>query len=295
MKLSIKNYTVATLMAFSLWMGCTQSAFGFTTNVVVGFAGALRFSPTNVLISANDSVIWTWGASGHSCTSGTNGVHGDDNGAPSGLWDTGTQSTGHLFTNTFTSAGTFSYYCTPHASLGMTGQVFVAGARLPPTLAITKPLNASVFAAPANVTVQTGVTNGSGAVTNVEFLANTTVIANVVAAPFSATANGLAAGGYTLTAIAEDNNGLRATNSIGINVVSPVAVSVTGILRSLGTNFQFSYSANTGLDYVVERSTNLMIWVPLATNSAASNPVVFVDVHATNNPNFYRVGRLPNP
>jgi hypothetical protein len=36
-------------------------------------------------------------------------------------------------------------------------------------------------------------------------------------------------------------------------------------------------------------------WVTLVTNTAASNPVVFVDNHATNSSGFYRVGRLPNP
>jgi hypothetical protein len=28
---------------------------------------------------------------------------------------------------------------------------------------------------------------------------------------------------------------------------------------------------------------------------ALSNPVVFVDIHATNKSGFYRVGRMPNP
>jgi hypothetical protein len=52
-----------------------------------------------------------------------------------------------------------------------------------------------------------------------------------------------------------------------------------------------------GLSYVVQRTTNLVSpnWVAIATNVAASNPTNFVDKNATNNPAFYRVGRLPNP
>jgi len=294
MKFSLKNITVAAIAAaFSLFT-CTQSVSAASTNVLVG-SGGLRFSPTNVLINVNDTVVWSWVGSNHSTTSGTNGNHGDDNGVPCGLWDTGLQSAGHLFTNTFTSAGTFAYYCSLHFGSGMTGQVFVAGVSLPPSLAITKPLPGTVFAAPANVTILASVTNGSAAVTNVEFLNGTQVLANEMAGPFSVTNNNLGAGNYTLTAIAEDGSGLTGTNSVAISVVTPVTVSLSNVFKLSGTNFQFSYPANVGLNYVVQRSTNLSNWISLVTNTASSNPVVFVDLSASNSPNFYRVGRLPNP
>jgi hypothetical protein len=45
----------------------------------------------------------------------------------------------------------------------------------------------------------------------------------------------------------------------------------------------------------VQRSADLFNWIPLATNKAANNPVVFDDPNATNSIGFYRVGRLPNP
>ena len=84
---------------------------------------------------------------------------------------------------------------------------------------------------------------------------------------------------------------------ISITVVTPVTVSLVSPATSSSTNFQFSYAANVGLSYVIQRSANLAPanWITLVTNTAASNPVVFVDIHATNSPNFYRVGRLPNP
>jgi plastocyanin len=294
----MKNLTYAAFFAaISLWIS-SQPVSGATTNVTVGFNGALRFSPTNVLISVNDSVIWQWisASPNHSTTSGTNDNHGDDNGVPCGLWDSGlTAGVGHLFTNTFTSAGVFSYYCSAHWNFGMTGQVFVASAAAPPTISITSPSPGTILAAPANVTIQAGVTNGSSAVTNVQFLAGTAVITNETSGPFSATTNNVEAGSYTLTVIAKDDNGLSATNAIPISVVTPVTVSLANLMKFSGTNFQFTYSVNTGLDYVVQRSTNLMVWVPLVTNTAASNPAVFVDTRATNSLNFYRVGRLPNP
>ena len=120
---------------------------------------------------------------------------------------------------------------------------------------------------------------------------------NKAAAPFSATTNNLAAGNYTLSAIAMDNGGLTTTNSVNISVVNPLTTSLSGPTAVSVTNFQFSYLVNTGLTYVVQFSTNLAApnWISLVTNVAASNPVVFVDKHATNNPGFYRVGRMPNP
>lgn len=293
MKTSLKTLTVAAIAAFFI---SSQAGFGATTNVTVGFGGALRFSPTNVVISTGDSVIWNWiSTTPHSTTSGTNGVAGDDNGVPCGLWDTGLISTpGHAFTNTFTSSGIFSYYCSLHHSEGMTGQVIVASAFLPPTVAITNPLSGAVFAAPAAVNIQAAVVSGSSAVTNVQFLVNSVVLANATTAPFSARTGNLSAGNYTLTAIALDNNDLSATNSVAISVVTPVPVSLSNFLRS-GSDFQFGYQDNVGLKYVVQRSTNLMTWVSLSTNTATVNPTVFVDVHATDGLDFYRIGLMPNP
>jgi hypothetical protein len=203
----------------------------------------------------------------------------------------------HFFTNTFTSAGVFSYFCRVHFSIGMTGQVVVIGANMPPGLAITNPLNGAVFAAPANVTIQAGVTNGTAPVTNVQFFAGNTLLASENTGPFSTTANSLAAGNYALSAIAQDTNGLAATNTVNISVVTPVAITLTGAEMPSSANFQFTYSANVGLSYVVNRATDLVAgnWVPIATNIAASNPTNFVDMNATNNPAFYRVGLLPNP
>jgi plastocyanin len=287
---------IATLIGAALLycVAVMQNSSAATTTVEVGLGGDV-FSPPTVSIALNDSVIWEWQSIFHSTTSGTNGMPGDDNGVPCGLWDsTIITTTPHFFTNTLTSAGAFSYYCSEHYFLNMTGLVLVASSTLPPSIAITNPSNGDVFAAPANVSIQAGVTNGSGTVTNVQFLVNNTLLASENSGPFSAIANNLTSGSYTLSAIAEDDNGLATTNSITINVVTPTTVLLNGS-RLSGTDFQFSYSADIGLNYVVQRSSDLMTWIPLITNRAASNPTVFDDSNATNNLDFYRVGRLPNP
>jgi len=76
-----------------------------------------------------------------------------------------------------------------------------------------------------------------------------------------------------------------------------VTVSLTNAAKIFGTNFPFSYPANVGLSYgysTLDKSgVNELDF--RRTNVAASNPVVFVDVPRDEHPNFYRVGRMPNP
>ena len=290
--------TAIAIVASALFCVAVQNSSAATTNVTVGPGGADIFSPATVSISVNDTVIWSWGSSFHSTTSGTNGVPGDDNGVPSGLWDSTIifSPPPHFFTNTFTSAGVFSYYCSEHYPFGMLGQVIVtASSPTPPNLVITAPANGAVFATPANVTIQASVTNGSGTVTNVGFLVNNNALTNESSGPFSAVTNNLAPGAYTLSAVALDNNGLLTSQSVTISVVAPAPVSLTNGSRLSGNDFQFSYSADIGLNYVVQRSADLLNWTSLVTNKAGSNPVLFDDPNATNSLDVYRVGRLPNP
>ena len=179
----------------------------------------------------------------------------------------------------------------------MTGAVVVASVTLPPTVSLTNPPSGSVFAAPANVTLQASASGNGGTLTNVEFLANSTVLGNVTTPPSSIVANSLAAGGYTLSAIAANNSGLTATSSVPISVVNPVSIVLNAPAMQPAPDFQFTFTADAGLRYVVQRTTNLDSgnWLPLVTNMAGSSSMTFTDVNATVNPAFYRVGRLPNP
>ncbi len=65
--------------------------------------------------------------------------------------------------------------------------------------------------------------------------------------------------------------------------------------RVANSEFTFRYSADLGFTYVVQNSSNLLDWLPVVTNIAASNPVLFTNSLLPNGPWFYRVGRLPPP
>jgi hypothetical protein len=69
---------------------------------------------------------------------------------------------------------------------------------------------------------------------------------------------------------------------------------LSGIQRSFDTQSVFSYSANVGLRYAVERGATLSNWTAIRSNTANVNPMTVTDF-ATNGMNFYRVRRLPNP
>src|SRR4029077_10785303 len=104
-----------------------KAAEGMTVDVTIGPDGSLVFSPSSVTIHPGDQVRWTWGASGHSTTSGSPGQ-------PNGIWDSGIRNQGATFTRTFNSTGTFPYYCTPHGGCcAMVGTVAVVASTPTPT------------------------------------------------------------------------------------------------------------------------------------------------------------------
>ena len=276
---------LSALAGIILLSGGAIHGHGAVISILVG-SGGNKFVPAATNISVNDQVIWSWVGINHNVTSLSN--------PPS--WTASPTMSSGTFTNTFTVPGNYPYECTIHAGFGMVASVTVIAPNQPPTVSITNPPNGTVLAAPANVTIKAAASD-DGSVTNVQFLVGATILTNVIASPFTATTNNLAAGSYTLSAVASDNLGAKNTNSVSISVVTPVAVGFTNAAKVVGTNFQFSYAANVGLSYVIQRSTNLasINWISVVTNVAASNPVVFVDTHPTNNSTFYRVGRMPNP
>lgn len=225
-------------------------------------------------------------------------AHGVNPGPPGTV---GVNAVVHLISEDIYLDITFTYWPDGHG--GNTGFSYnrstPAVANNPPSVTITNPASGAVFAAPANITIQASASDPDtgDSVTNVQFLVGSTVLTNEATDPFTAVTNNLPAGDYTLTAIASDDNGATATNSVNISVVTPVPIVISSPSRPSSTNFQFSYTANAGLGYIVQRSTNLLStdWITLVTNTAVASQVIFSDTNAAASPGFYRVGRLPNP
>ena len=265
------------------------------------------FSPATTSIHAGDTVIWTWGNDfdDHNVVSTTTPYAWLFPSPDGGPGTTSNQNSGNTrgspfsFTNTFSSTGSFPYECTPHVDEGMQGTITVSAAPPPPIIQITNPVAGQVFSAPANVTIQAVTFDSGGGVTNVQFLIGSTVLTNCATAPFFAVANNLPVGPYKFSAMATDNNGLSATNSVSITVVTAAPVIVGTPSWAAPGTFQFTYSTTIGLTYVVQLSTNvstnLSAWTSLLTNVATVNPEVFTNKNAGGRAAFYRVELMPNP
>ncbi len=113
-------------------MNGVPSATSTVVDVTVAPNGTLTFSPSTVNISVGDTVRWTWGASGHSVTSGdstsctADGRFCSPNNTNCSTCVT--SNIGFVYEFTFTQAGNFSYFCCVHCAFGMIGAVNVSAA-----------------------------------------------------------------------------------------------------------------------------------------------------------------------
>jgi plastocyanin len=98
-----------------------------TVDVAVGPGASLVYSPAQVVINAGDTVRWTFSDVGHNVVSGVNCVANNTFCSPgdSNCSFTASSPQGAIYSHTFTQAGTFQYFCSPHCFNGMTGTVVV--------------------------------------------------------------------------------------------------------------------------------------------------------------------------
>ncbi|HXT39892.1 MAG TPA: Ig-like domain-containing protein [Candidatus Angelobacter sp.] len=256
-----------------------------TTNTV-NF-GSFFFTPNNLTINVGDTVVWQGNTpfASHTIT----GTGADP------ICGSGTVVS---CSHTFNVPGSYPYECIllGHAAAGMTGMVVVVStSNLPPVVAIDSPVEGAVFAAPADVAVQAGASDAGESISDVQFFANDNPVGAASTSPFSITASNLTAGRYSLTAVATDSGGLSKTSApVNISVVTPVDVTLSSPQVTNG-QFQFTYTANPGLNYVVQNSPDLTNWTSLATNTASVSNELYGEAFDVNFLRFYRVGRLPNP
>jgi regulation of enolase protein 1 (concanavalin A-like superfamily) len=90
-----------------------------------------------------------------------------------------------------------------------------------PTVSITSPTAGQSFTAPASLTIAATASDPDGTIAGVDFYAGTQLVATDSTSPYTAAWTSVAAGSYSLTAVARDNAG-------GARTSSAVAVTVTG-------------------------------------------------------------------
>jgi len=98
-----------------------------------------------------------------------------------------------------------------------------------PSATITAPTSNASYVAPASsITLTATATTTSGTISKVEFYNGTTLIGTVTASPYTYNWTNVAAGSYSITAVATDNSSKKATSAaITINVVNAYKIYKT--------------------------------------------------------------------
>jgi hypothetical protein len=138
------------------------------------------------------------------------------------------------------------------------------------------------------VTVGGYATVTGATVTNVQFFANDALIGSGTTSPFFVNGTNLSAGDYSLTARARDTRGMSGTSSpVNIRVIEqPLLVTQSDTNGPI----QFSFNTVTGLNYIVQASTDQFTnWSGLVTNRATTTNQAYVETWDAGPLRFYRV------
>jgi|GEM_PF-717423 len=117
-------------------------------------------------------------------------------------------------------------------------------ANTPPTVSLTAPTNNSTFTAPADITINATAADADGSVTQVAFYNGSTLLGTDTSSPYSFSWTNVAAGTYSLTARATDNQGAVTTSSaISITVNSQTSTNTPPIVSLTAPANNATYTA----------------------------------------------------
>ena len=118
-------------------------------------------------------------------------------------------------------------------------------ANQPPTVSLTAPANGATFTAPATVAISAAASDADGTIAGVDFFAGTTLVGTATASPYNFTWNNVAAGTYSLTAVARDDSGATTTSAARtITVNSPPNQAPTVSLTAPANGASFTAPAS---------------------------------------------------
>ncbi|SFL03729.1 plastocyanin [Halogranum rubrum] len=103
--------------------GSGGSSGGMSKTVIVGPGNELVFDPAEVEVTPGSTITWVWESDNHNVVpeSVPEGASWEGTGGDSEVFNTG-----HEYSHTFETEGTYEYYCAPHQSAGMVGSVSVS-------------------------------------------------------------------------------------------------------------------------------------------------------------------------
>lgn len=96
-----------------------------------------------------------------------------------------------------------------------------------PTVSVTSPSSGQAYTAPATVNVTASASDGDGTISKVDFYLGSKLIGSDSTSPYAASASSVAAGTYSITAVAHDNaGGQRTSSAVSITVSSSSGTTV---------------------------------------------------------------------
>ena len=245
------------------------------------------FSPGSVTIAPGEAVIWVVADDmGPYTISSPTGAWG-----PRYLYDLG-DSDGLQFNQ----VNDYPYY---DAFSGHSGIVYVRDAvpNIPPSVTITSPANGAVFNAPAAFTFASEASDPDDGLMEVDFYVGSDLVEELFAGPFAVAVTNLAAGSYTLMAVAYDYALAATTNAISITVQARPGAAITlGSPQLVGGQFQFTVAGlAAGKTVVLQSSAALGLsagWTALETKVANTGPTTFT-TSVLPGIRFFRVMQAP--
>lgn len=113
-----------------------------------------------------------------------------------------------------------------------------------PVVSITNPTNNATYTAPATITVNAAASDAGGSIYSVKFYNGTTYLKTDFTSPYTYTTSNLAAGTYSLTVKATDNNGAETISAAATVTVKAPNKAPTVSITSPANNTTFAAPAN---------------------------------------------------
>jgi len=130
--------------------------------------------------------------------------------------------------NVAAGAHAFTARATDNKGGTLTSAVVNVIVNVAPTVSITAPASRTLFAAPASLTINATAADTDGTIARVDFYQGATLLGTAASAPYGFTWTNVAAGSYSLTAVATDDRGTSTTSAaVAITVSASAGVSLT--------------------------------------------------------------------
>ncbi|WP_202702317.1 Ig-like domain-containing protein [Flavobacterium sp. UGB4466] len=155
------------------------------------------------------------------------------------------------------TTGTYSLTAKAYDNHGAVTTSSIVSVRVnhPPTVRITTPADNAIYVALATFDISATAKDTDGSINKIEFFNGTTLLGTVNTSPYTFNWKNVAAGTYTLTAKAYDNDGdVTISSAIAITVNTPVNQSPSAAITAPANNTVFTAPASITIDAVAADS-----------------------------------------